>query len=46
MYKAQNKVTGTYVAIKKFKDSDDDEYVSENADLKLLYSLVFNRIGT
>jgi len=27
VYKAQNKVTGTYVAIKKFKDSDDDEYV-------------------
>jgi len=46
VYKAQNKVTGTYVAIKKFKDSDDDEYVSENADLKLFYSLVFNRIGT
>ena len=28
MYKAQNKSTKTYVAIKKFKDSDDDEYVS------------------
>ena len=28
VYKAQNKVTGTCVAIKKFKDSDDDEYVS------------------
>jgi len=28
VYKAQNKSTGTYVAIKKFKDSDDDEYVS------------------
>ena len=27
MYKAQNKVSGNYVAIKKFKDSDDDEYV-------------------
>ena len=36
VYKAQNKVTGTYVAIKKFKDSDDDEYVSENDDLKLI----------
>ena len=29
VYKAQNKVTGTCVAIKKFKDSDDDEYVRE-----------------
>ena len=29
VYKAQNKVSGTCVAIKKFKDSDDDEYVSE-----------------
>ena len=28
VYKAQNKNTGTFVAIKKFKDSDDDEYVS------------------
>lgn len=28
VYRAQNKVNGTYVAIKKFKDSDDDEYVS------------------
>ena len=32
VYKAQNKVNGTYVAIKKFKDSDDDEYVSKHSD--------------
>lgn len=30
VYKAQNKLSGTYVAIKKFKDSDDDEYVRRN----------------
>ena len=33
VYKAQNKSTGTYVAIKKFKDSDDDEYVSRDIEL-------------
>jgi len=33
VYKAQNKATGTYVAIKKFKDSDDDEYVSGSTSL-------------
>ena len=33
VYKAQNKVSGTCVAIKKFKDSDDDEYVSKVARL-------------
>jgi len=35
-------VTGTYVAIKKFKDSDDDEYVSGNG--KYLVTR-FYRIG-
>ena len=31
VYKAINRVTGAQVAIKKFKDSDDDEYVSDPA---------------
>lgn len=46
MYKAQNKVTGTYVAIKKFKDSDDDEYVRKTAlrEIRILKQLKHDHI--
>lgn len=29
VYKAKNKETGNYVAIKKFKDNDDDDVVKK-----------------
>jgi len=46
VYKAQNKVTGTYVAIKKFKDSDDDEYVRKTAlrEIRILKQLKHDHI--
>ena len=39
VYKAINRVTGAQVAIKKFKDSDDDEYVSDSTSISARFNL-------